>query len=616
MKKGVRKRFLVQRIEVNGSETASVDLFRLNDRTRITFSDSDTSSTLPVANGKHGDLLSSERIGGLFEQLQTLNRRMRLVLEESAQADGRQVSQNVLIHGFEGTGKTVILDELAQAPFRKVVRIDKDVLSGTGTKNQTTIEEQFAKAREHQPSLVIMDRLEKIASSSADSPLTSTIVRELDRLAKCRILTVAACRSPLDVDGKLFTKGRFTGEIELPAPDQRAREDILGVLLTKTGHSGRSIARELSARTHAFTGQDLSTLVGKAEFLAAGRARFPNPAQNQETNGADGVIATNGQADAQVAGSSSRANGTLHEGMVDEAEIPTMADFEAALQTIRPTALREIVLERPQLSWNDIGGSQTMQSRFDRIVRRQTQDTDDEYNLPPQKGVLLYGPPGCSKTLTAKAVAAVYGLNFINIKGAELVSMYVGESERAIREIFRKARSAAPCVIFFDEIDAIASERDTSGAKGLNVVTTLLNEMDGFESLKGVIVLAATNKPDVLDPAIMRPGRFDEHIFSGPPDLAARKQIFSITTRGVPVETDVDFDELAARTGGHSGAEIVRICHIAAEEARERKYAGDVARKAVRMADYEDACVRTSRQITTEMLAGYEKFAAKGKSPL
>ena len=242
-----------------------------------------------------------------------------------------------------------------------------------------------------------------------------------------------------------------------------------------------------------------------------------------------------------------------------------------------------------------------------------------DLDLEPQKGILLYGPPGCSKTLTAKAVATEAGLNFIAIKGAELISMYVGESERAVREIFRKARAAAPSIVFFDEIDAIASTRggnnnhssstspSSSATPGLNVLTTLLNEMDGVEHLRGVLVLAATNKPDLLDPALMRPGRFDSLLYIGPPNLAARVQIVKIRTRKMPLADDVDVDALAVRMDGYSGAEIVRVCVEAAEATADEREAGDVGAK-VSKRHFELALGKVVRQITPEMIRGFERF--------
>ncbi|KAI7123662.1 AAA-domain-containing protein, partial [Hortaea werneckii] len=261
---------------------------------------------------------------------------------------------------------------------------------------------------------------------------------------------------------------------------------------------------------------------------------------------------------------------------------------------------------------SDIGGSETQKERFDEIIGWPLHHPEmiEQLDLPAQKGVLLYGPPGCSKTMTAQAVAATYKLNFIAVKGAELISMYVGESERAVREVFRKAKQAAPCVIFFDEIDSIGSERESGGAKGLNVLTTLLNEMDGFEAMKDVLVLAATNKPEVLDPALLRPGRFDQHVYVGLPNTDARKDILQISLRKVPVAT-TDFDSLVAATEGYSGAEIVCMCGVAKRAAARRMISG-ATEVQIEEQDLKDAIAVTRKGVTEEMLKSYDDFARAG----
>jgi AAA family ATPase len=299
-----------------------------------------------------------------------------------------------------------------------------------------------------------------------------------------------------------------------------------------------------------------------------------------------------------------------------------MDEYERALLEVRPTAMKEVFLEKPNVRWSDIGGSGNVKETLDEVVEWPFKHPAlmKELNVEPQKGILFYGPPGCSKTLTAKAIATSSGLNFIAVKGAELTSMYVGESERAVREVFRKARAAAPSIIFFDEIDSIASERDSAGTKGLNVLTTLLNEMDGIETLKGVLVLAATNKPEMLDPALLRPGRFDSLIYVAPPNEAARKEIFRIRTRAVPIAEDVDIDILADQTEGFSGAEVVNICSEAARATMRRCVAqgeaitgrvdGRDADENVKVSkeDFDAAMRNAVRRITPEMLESYENW--------
>lgn len=232
-------------------------------------------------------------------------------------------------------------------------------------------------------------------------------------------------------------------------------------------------------------------------------------------------------------------------------------------------------------------------------------------NISSRKGILLYGPPGCSKTLLVKALATEAGLNFLAVKGAEMLSMYVGESERALREIFRKARSASPSIIFFDEIDAIASKRAEDGRNdGVNILTTLLNEMDGIEELKNVLVVAATNKPEVLDPALMRPGRLDNLFYVGPPDLQAREEIFSLWTRKSTVTSTVDIRSLAEQTEGYSGAEIVSICETAGEIALDEEELSGVEQQIDRQ-HFQLALTKVKKQITPAVVQRYERFGGK-----
>jgi AAA family ATPase len=262
-------------------------------------------------------------------------------------------------------------------------------------------------------------------------------------------------------------------------------------------------------------------------------------------------------------------------------------------------------LETPNVHWSDIGGQHEIKRRLHNAVERPLKFADRMkiLGLQPKKGVLLYGPPGCSKTLLVRALATEAGLNFLAVKGAELISMYVGESERATREVFRKARAASPSIIFFDEIDAIAS-RGRSGSD-LNVLTTLLNEMDGFEELRNVLVVAATNKPQNIDPALMRPGRFDNVVYIGPPDLEARREIFQKRLEKVRYEDqDKNVEEFATITQGFSGAEVVAICQTAGE------YAFDADREFITSGDVMEAIKNTPKSITREMLFEFESWNA------
>ena len=627
-KKGIRRRFFVDKIESLSTQPGPPNLYYCDDQTHIRFSPGSGGSSSSSGNQVIEEPLSLEYIGGIAKQAQALNMRIKRILKQTMQPMKQattdfQENEGILIHGYEGTGKSLLLKRLEHYQFRKILGLQKSSLnSALPGKNVAVIEGLFSEAKANQPSLILMDDLQKLAPAAED-PYTDTIIAEIDKLMGSHVLIVATCRNPGDVNSILTDPGRLSALIELPIPDQHAREQILKVLINSEHDPDRAIVTAMSLRTHGFTGKDLARLVKVAQSSTLDR-RDQQQALHEQwivRVGANGSLERllDGQAEAgarevaqQLAATPEQiASNTL------TAEL-TMDDFESALTKVRPTALREIFFEQPKVRWDQIGGSQAIKERFDKVVNWPLQHSAimEQYRKRPKKGVLLYGPPGCSKTLTAQAVATTYSLNFIAVKGAELISMYVGESERAVRDIFRKARAAAPCVIFFDEIDSIASEREDAGTKGLNVLTTLLNEMDGFDSLKNVLVLAATNKPEILDSAIMRPGRFDSHIYLGPPNDQARKEIFDMLLNGLPIEEDMDFNKLVKATEGYSGAEIVQIIDLATDEAMGRKIEGKVSGAGtVGMADFERALGQTKKAITSAMLATYQAFAMSAAAP-
>lgn len=294
------------------------------------------------------------------------------------------------------------------------------------------------------------------------------------------------------------------------------------------------------------------------------------------------------------------------------------AEMEHARRITRPTAMHDINLNPPTIHWDDIGGQDDLKKVLSRMIRRTaTNSTKSAVLQRPPKGLLLYGPPGCSKTLSAQAMATESSFNFFAVKGAELLNMYVGESERAVRTLFERARAASPSIIFFDEIDSIGGQRNAGNGGSasrstgsVNMLTTLLTEMDGFESLTGVLVLAATNRPEAMDPALMRPGRFDQIVYVGPPDEKARASVFNVHLRGLAVADDVDTEVLAKAAEGYSGAEIQAICNEAGTAVQDRHDDSDgVEKLEIGMADLMSAMDRTQRKITQSILDGYENWS-------
>ncbi|OAP60123.1 hypothetical protein AYL99_05125 [Fonsecaea erecta] len=464
--------------------------------------------------------------------------------------------QGLLLYGAKGTGKSAFIAALAECEWPTVLYWKP------GTEIYASSE----------PCLVIV-RPEHLIKSPNNS---STLISELDslfqRIRGSPTLVVAEARHPNDIDERLRTEGRFAAEIELPIPSALQRKEILFALRGKDRVPTDDLLQEISERTHGYVGVDLKALL-RVTIRLASKNSPPCGAEDNE-------------------------NPQL---------VVQSADFESALQQVRPSALQEIFLETPNVRWSDIGGQHEVKRQLHNAVERPLKFADrmKKLRLQPKKGVLLYGPPGCSKTLLVRALATEAGLNFLAVKGAELISMYVGESERATREVFRKARAASPSIIFFDEIDAIAS-RGKSGSD-LNVLTTLLNEMDGFEELRNVFVVAATNKPQNIDPALMRPGRFDNVVYIGPPDVEARKEIFHKRLDGVyesPRSLDDDVREFASLTEGFSGAEIVAICQTAGENAF------DADREVIVSDDIRRAIETTPKSITREMLLEFETWNA------
>ncbi|GAB7364566.1 hypothetical protein MBLNU230_g5373t1 [Neophaeotheca triangularis] len=604
VKQNVKKRFFVEDIEAISPGGPS--LFWCSDDTEFEILDKPPPKN--VVKPQELIRLDTDRLAGLAREIEELNLRLR-DLTYAAQTSNKELtrdfSEGILLHGYEGTGKSALLNELSKSTACSVLRLSKSDLGGTISRNRETIETVFNDALSRKPSLLLIDEIDRI-SSPEDETYQYVLADGLDRIQDSSVLVVATARQQNGLHSSLLKPGRLGQVMELPIPETAARVAILKLLCGLPAETqGDATSLSIARRTHGFTGQDLQKLVRAAKRHAR-RDFKPTPQPNQLPSESE-IPVTDGAAHSQAVGIVE--NGQHFELLPPP---PTLADFEEALAYVQPTALREVFLETPKVHWSDIGGSGSMKSRFDEIIGWPLYHAEilAEYRKKPQKGVLLYGPPGCSKTLTAQAVATTYEYNFIAVKGAELLSMYVGESERAVRDVFRKARAASPCIIFFDEIDAIGAERESGGAKGLNVLTTLLNEMDGFEQLKHVTVLAATNKPEVLDPALMRPGRFDSHVYVGPPGSDARKEIFDICLKNLPIGEDVDLEVLVGNTGGYSGAEIVRICDLAEGEAVRERIAGG---KGLVTGEYFDRALDEVRKgITEEMLEGYEKFGAKG----
>ena len=545
-------------------------------------------------------------VGGLGAQVAKLNSVLAMynssLGNDEVNTSHRPRRGGVIVHGPSGTGKTMLLRLVSEAGWRKVFHIQSSTLGAQVGGEHEAVRQIFKDAHCHQPSVIIVDDLDTIArkEDTYGSPqsLTKVFCDGLDGRGDSRVLVIAATRDLALVHDTVRRPKRLALEIELPVPGTDARLEILGLAVGLSKSSRVPRLLDLANRTPGFVGSDLDELAQVAMDNVLLRLRASNE------------------------------GGKSNEDLAFE-ETVTEADIEMALNDVKPTAMKEIYLDTPRVRWSDIGGQADVKRALQEAVEwpievchnpsrwwRSFSDRQKEHSrlkrlgCRPRKGLLLYGPPGCSKTLAAKAVATEAKLNFIAVKGAEVLSMYVGESERNIREIFRKARVASPSVIFFDEIDAVGARQDLSPQGGVHVLTTILNEMDGIEARQGVFVLAATNRPDMLDPALLRPGRLDSAVYVGLPDYQARFEIVAIETRKMDVEQNFDIASLADITDGYSGAELVNICQGAAYATVREELESGLTLK-TKMKHFMDALRLAKKQTSPEMIYKYQEWGAQ-----
>jgi AAA family ATPase len=527
-------------------------------------------------------------LGGLNAQVGHIQRIIdRLTAKSMVQLPSfYRPSQGVLLYGAKGTGKTALIDQIAKSPWAALINWSRH---------------QEVPKITRVPTLIVISDIDSEQDSRQGHTSTSIAPykRLFDLIRGKPVLVVAETRHPNNINASLRAPYYFSTEMELPVPTASGRAEILRAICHHADQPSDTLIDEMAHKTHGYVGADLYALLQSATDIALQRI------EAKAAVVVDDVLGMNGLSSETI------PYDNLDPPAYTEVHRPelqlqiTLDDLTKALAQVRPTALQEVFLETPNIRWSDIGGQHDIKRRLKNAIERPLRQADlmRQLNIRPKKGVLLYGPPGCSKTLMVKALATEAELNFLAVKGAELISMYVGESERAIREVFRKARAASPSIIFFDEIDSIASSQKSE----LNVLTTLLNEMDGFEELRNVLVVAATNKPQQIDPALMRPGRLDNIVYVGPPDEETRKEILQNWFARSRV-IDVDPGDLAgARTEGFSGAELTNVCQTAGE------YAMDAGRDHIVFEDFTRAIDDTPRGITKEMLEEYDRWRESRK---
>jgi transitional endoplasmic reticulum ATPase len=499
-----------------------------------------------------------EDIGGLKDEIQKVREMIELPLRhpEIFEKLGVEAPKGILLYGPPGTGKTLLAKAVATESNAHFIPISgPEIMSKFYGESEARLREIFKEAKEKAPTIIFIDEIDSIApkreevTGEVERRVVSQLLSLMDGLeARGKVIVIAATNRPNAIDPALRRPGRFDREIEIKVPDKKGR---LEILLIHTRHmpleqnddkhatSDRVVDLEkLAAVTHGFVGADLEYLCKEAAMKTL-RRNLPDIKLEEDR---------------------------LSPETLDKL-IVTMEDFQGALKDVMPSAMREVYLETPDIKWEEIGGLEGVKKELQEAVEWPLKYPDlyDKIGYSMPKGIMLYGPSGTGKTLLAKAVATESEANFISVRGPELLSKWVGESERGIREVFRRARQASPCVIFFDEVDALAPTRGMGGDSMVTerVVSQLLTELDGVQSLNGVVVLAATNRIDIVDPALLRAGRFDKLIQIPLPDKPARKEILKIHTKGVPISKDVDLDRVVEMTEGFSGADMASLTNTA-----------------------------------------------------
>lgn len=521
------------------SYAPSADVVMINGKTEVEVSEK-------IAKEKEVGIsrVSYEDIGGLKEEIKKVREMIELPLRHPELFDrlGIEAPKGVLLHGPPGTGKTLLAKAVANETNANFYSISgPEIMSKFYGQSEENLREIFKEAEENAPSIIFIDEIDSIApkrdeiKGEVETRVVAQLLALMDGLkSRGRVVVIGATNRPNAIDPALRRPGRFDREIELGIPNRDARLEILQI------HSrGMPLAEDvdmatLADLTHGYSGADLAALVKEAGMKALRRI-LPNIDMESEK---------------------------IPVQILNTIKV-TKEDFIAAFREMEPSTLREVLIERPNVHWEDIGGLESQKEELKEAVEWPLKYPSlfKHFNTKPPKGILLYGPPGTGKTLLAKAVATESDANFISVKGPEFLSKWVGESEKAVRETFRKAKTAAPCVIFFDEIDSIVPVRGQSCDSHVTerVISQMLSELDGIEDLHNVVVIAATNRPDIIDPAILRPGRFDRLVYVPMPGKEERLSIFKIHTKNMPLAEDVNLERIVELTEDYNGADIAAV---------------------------------------------------------
>jgi transitional endoplasmic reticulum ATPase len=561
------------------------------------------------------DEVGYDDVGGVRKQMAQIRELVELPLRHPQlfKTIGVKPPKGILLYGPPGSGKTLIARAVANetGAFFFVIN-GPEVMSKLAGESESNLRKAFEECEKNAPAILFIDEIDSIApkrektQGEVERRIVSMLLTLMDGMkSRSHVIVMGATNRPNSIDAALRRFGRFDREIDIGVPDETGRLEVLRIHTKNMKLDDGVDLESISKETHGYVGADLAALCTEAALQCI-REKM------------DVIDLEDDTIDAEVLNSMA----------------VTMDNFKTALGTSNPSALRETVVEVPNVTWDDVGGLEGVKRELQETVQYPVEHPEkfEKFGMSPSKGVLFYGPPGCGKTLLAKAIANECQANFISIKGPELLTMWFGESEANVREIFDKARQSAPCVLFFDELDSIAVQRGASngdaGGAGDRVLNQMLTEMDGMNSKKTVFIIGATNRPDIIDPALLRPGRLDQLIYIPLPDEGSRKSIFKSALRKSPVAPDVNIDLLSQVTHGFSGADITEICQRACKYAIRESIAGDLERSrraaenpdlmeedladpvpSITKAHFEEAMKYARRSVSDADIRKYQAFA-------